>query len=150
SLDLIGGSSYVWGWKHNKLHHTYVNITGHDSDIDLGVLARVSPHQPHRWFHRFQHWYLWPLYGFVSIKWQLYDDFRDVMSGQTGSFRFPRPRGLELAVFCGGKALFVFLAFGLPMMVQPPMAVVLGFALVSGVVGIVLSIVFQLAHCVGQ
>ena len=34
TLDLAGGSSYLWHWKHNILHHTYINVAGHDSDID--------------------------------------------------------------------------------------------------------------------
>ena len=45
TLELIGGSSYLWRWKHVVFHHTYVNITGHDTDIDLGILARLTPHQ---------------------------------------------------------------------------------------------------------
>src|ERR1700687_1801757 len=40
SLDLIGGSSYLWPWKHGVLHHTYANITDHDTDIDWGGLGR--------------------------------------------------------------------------------------------------------------
>lgn len=150
SLDLVGGSSYVWGWKHNILHHTYVNITGHDNDIDLGPLGRLSPHQPHRWYHRFQHWYLWPLYALVSVKWQLVDDFKDVAVGRVGTYRMPRPRGRDLLTFILGKSLFVFLALGLPLLVYPWWTVLLGFAMVSGVTGIVLSIVFQLAHAVGE
>ena len=45
TLELIGGSSYLWRWKHVVIHHTYVNITGHDTDIDLGSLGRLTPHQ---------------------------------------------------------------------------------------------------------
>ena len=45
TLEPIGGSSYHWHWKHVLYHHTYVNITGHDTDIDLGGLARLTPHQ---------------------------------------------------------------------------------------------------------
>ena len=45
TLDLVGGSSYIWQWKHARFHHTWVNVDGHDSDIDLGVLARLSPQQ---------------------------------------------------------------------------------------------------------
>ena len=37
TLELIGGSSYLWHWKHGVFHHTYVNIDGHDTDIDLGA-----------------------------------------------------------------------------------------------------------------
>src|SRR2546426_6695378 len=42
---LFRSSSHLWRWKHVVLHHTYVNITGHDTDIDLGLLARLTPHQ---------------------------------------------------------------------------------------------------------
>ena len=66
TLDLIGGSSYLWHWKHDVYHHTYVNITGQDTDIDLGGLGRLTPHHRRHWFHRWQHFYLWPLYGHVD------------------------------------------------------------------------------------
>src|SRR6185369_16889209 len=75
SLDLLGGSSYVWARKHNVVHHTFANITGHDDDIDIGFFGRLSPYQPRMAIHRLQHYYLWVLYGFLPIKWQLYDDF---------------------------------------------------------------------------
>jgi linoleoyl-CoA desaturase len=55
SLDLVGASSYLWHWKHGVFHHTHVNVTGEDTDIDLGRLARLTPHQRRRPFHRWQH-----------------------------------------------------------------------------------------------
>ena len=45
TLDMIGGSSYLWHYKHGVYHHTYVNITHEDTDIELGFLARMTPHQ---------------------------------------------------------------------------------------------------------
>lgn len=36
TLELIGGSSYLWRWKHGVFHHTCVNITGHYTDSELG------------------------------------------------------------------------------------------------------------------
>ena len=35
TLDLLGGSSLIWAHKHNGLHHTFTNISGHDDDINL-------------------------------------------------------------------------------------------------------------------
>src|SRR5207248_7699728 len=58
TLDMLGRSSYVWDWKHNSLHHTYPNIEGHDDDINVGLLARLSPHQKRLFFHRAQGIYL--------------------------------------------------------------------------------------------
>jgi linoleoyl-CoA desaturase len=148
TLDLIGGSSYLWHWKHVVYHHTYVNITGHDTDIDLGVLGRLSPHQKWYPFHRWQHWYIWPLYGLMIIKWHLYDDFHDVLRGGMGGHRIPRPRGRDLVVFLAGKAVFLSLAFGFPLLFHPVWAVLLFYGVAAAVTGIVLSVVFQLAHCV--
>jgi linoleoyl-CoA desaturase len=59
SLDLLGGSSYIWARKHNSIHHSYANITDHD--IDLGLLTRLAPHQRRLKSHRLQHFYLWAL-----------------------------------------------------------------------------------------
>src|SRR5512132_2797104 len=106
TLELIGGSSYLWRWKHVVFHHTYVNITGHDTDIDLGTLARLTPHQRRRSYHRWQHLYLWPLYGLLAIKWQLVDDFWKLISGRISNRPFPRPTGWELVIFAAGKGVF--------------------------------------------
>lgn len=67
SLDVMGGSSYMWDWKHNSIHHTYPNVNGEDDDINLGFLGRLSPQQPRYRFHRLQGIYLWLFYGFLAI-----------------------------------------------------------------------------------
>jgi linoleoyl-CoA desaturase len=149
-LDLMGGSSYIWDWKHNSIHHTYTNITGHDDDIDLGFLARLSPHQRRLWFHRLQGIYLWIAYGFLSIKWHLFDDFYQVAVARIGGKRIPRPTGWDLVIFIAGKAIFFSMAFVVPILLHPVWAVLTVYAIASFVSGIVLSIVFQLAHCVQE
>ena len=150
TLDLLGGSSYIWARKHNSIHHSYANITGQDDDINVGLLGRLSPHQPRLRLHRFQHWYLWGLYGFLAIKWHLVDDFSNVLTGRIGQHSFPRPRGRDLATFIGGKVVFFTLAFGLPLLLHPWWCVLAFYALASLVEGVVLSVVFQLAHCVEE
>jgi linoleoyl-CoA desaturase len=150
TLELIGGSSYLWRWKHGVFHHTYVNVAGHDTDIDLGWLARLAPQQRRLAFHRWQHLYLWPLYGLLAIKWQCLDDFRKLLGGRINQHAVPRPRGRELLIFIAGKAVFFTLAFGIPLRFHP-LAVVLFYYAVSGIVtGLVLSVVFQMAHCVEE
>ena len=150
TLELIGGSSYLWRWKHAVFHHTYVNITGHDTDIDLGILARLTPHQKRLAFHRWQHLYLWPLYGFLAIKWQLVDDFRKLICGRISNQPFPRPKGWDLVVLVAGKAIFFALAFGIPLLLHPARVVVFYYGVAGLVTGIVLSVVFQVAHCVEE
>jgi linoleoyl-CoA desaturase len=150
SLDLLGGSSYIWARKHNGIHHAYANITGHDDDIDVGIFGRLSPHQKRLRFHRLQQFYMWPLYGFLPLKWQLYDDFRDVVTGQAGGQPYPRPKGWDLAVFLGGKAVFFSLALVIPLMLHPVWTVLLFYLAASFVQGLMLGVVFQMAHCVEE
>lgn len=150
TLDLIGGSSYLWHYQHGVLHHTYVNVTGHDSDIDLGVFARVTPHQKQLKMHRWQHFYIWPLYGLMAIRWQLFGDYMDVIRGRIGDHRIPRPRGWDLVVFIGGKIVFLTLALGIPMIFHPWWVVLIYYGAAAMVVGITLSVVFQLAHTVEE
>jgi linoleoyl-CoA desaturase len=150
TLDLVGGSSYVWRWKHTIFHHMYVNVSGHDTDIDIGIFGRLCPEQRRYAVYRWQQWYLWPLYAVMAIKWHFYDDFRDVITGRMGANRFPRPRGFEFAVFVGGKLTFLTLAFGIPLFFHPFWVVAVFYAITVGIVGVVLSVVFQLAHTVEE
>lgn len=150
TLDLLGGSSYIWARKHNTIHHTYTNVSGHDDDINVGLLGRLAPQQRRLGFHRFQHLYLWFLYGFLTVKWHLIDDFANLVTGRIGEHPITRPRGRDLLTFFGGKALFFSLAFGLPMFFYPWWAVVGLYLVASFVQGVVLSVVFQLAHCVEE
>ena len=150
TMDMIGGSSYVWRWKHAIIHHRYVNITGYDTDIDLGILGRLSPHRKRLAFHRWQHWYLWPLYGFLAVKWHFVDDFRDVLAGHLGPHRIPRPKGWDLVVFVGGKAVFFTWAFVVPLLVHPLGVVLFYYVVAAGVMGMVMSLIFQLPHCVEE
>jgi linoleoyl-CoA desaturase len=150
TLDMIGGSSYVWNCKHAIFHHTHVNITGHDTDIDLGIVARLTPHQKWFRFHRWQHLYLWPLYGLLAIKWHLVSDFRNVITGRIRGRRFPRPTGRQLAIFLAGKGAFLALAFGIPSLFHSVWVVLAYYGVAALVLGITTSLVFQVAHCVEE
>jgi linoleoyl-CoA desaturase len=150
AMDLVGGSSYIWFWKHSVIHHRYVNIAGYDTDIDLGVLGRVSPHQKRLAFHRWQHVYLWFVYGFLAVKWEFVDDFRNIISGRIGRHRFPRPTAWELVIFVAGKTAFFTWAFVIPLFFHPLHVVIFYYVIGVLVLGVTLSVVFQLPHCVEE
>ena len=150
TLEMVGGSSYVWSYKHNKMHHTYANIHGHDDDIDLGFLGRLCPHQKRFYFHRYQHFYIWGLYGFLQIKWAFFDDFQNAIRGRIGKLPFPRPKGLDLLIFLGGKLFFFSLVFVIPAFFHPFWVVCLFYLLTSCTIGVITSVIFQLAHCLEE
>jgi linoleoyl-CoA desaturase len=138
SLDVIGGSSYLWHWKHGVMHHSHSNIAGHDTDIELGKLARFSPHQPLYAHQRWQHWYIWPLYAVMAIKWHFLDDFRTLIRGKIGRHRIPRPRNSELLALIVCKLIFFALAFGVPLLFHPLWVVAVFYGIFAAVLGLAL------------
>jgi linoleoyl-CoA desaturase len=149
-LDLLGGSSWIWHWKHNVFHHTTPNLVGLDVDIDIQPFVRLAPQQALRPWHRFQHLYTWFLYALLAIKWHFVDDFRDVATGHIGTQRFPRPRGFELFAFISGKVLFFTWAFVVPLVFHAWWKVLLGYLVASVMLSLSLAITFQAAHCVEE
>jgi linoleoyl-CoA desaturase len=150
TMDLTGASSYLWARKHNAIHHSYANITGHDDDINIGLLGRLSPHQRRLAVHRWQQYYLWVLYGLLPLKWLFFDDFWNVIVGRIGEHRIARPRRWDLLTFIVGKAVAFSLTFGVPLLLHPLWVVMLFYGVTSIVLGVTLSVVFQMAHCVEE
>ncbi len=147
SLDLIGGSSYVWSAKH-LAHHTYPNVTEHDPDIESLPFARLDPAQHHRPWHRYQHVYIWALYALITLRWQFFSDFVFLRSGRAGRSRLRRPRGGALATLIAGKGVFLIWAVVIPLVFHPPVWVLVFFLVTSFVASLTLALVFQLSHCV--
>ena len=147
TCDFLGGSSHVWRQKHNILHHTYTNISGLDADLDAGPLLRFAPWQPRQGFHRFQHLYVWALYGVFPLRWFLTDDFRDLATGNIRGAKFQRPQGWSLFATFAGKAVFYAWAFVIPAVLHPTWWLIPLWLLCSFTLGNTLATVFQLAHC---
>lgn len=150
TLDMLGGSSFMWNVKHNILHHTYANVEGHDDDIDMGLLGRLAPEQKRLFFHRFQHIYIWLLYGLLVLKWHFYDDFAMLVKGRIGNRKLPPMKRADWAVFVLGKLFFLGYAFAIPMLLFDPLGVIAFYLLASFVQGVTMGTIFQLAHCVEE
>ena len=147
SLDLIGGSSYVWSAKH-LAHHTYPNITEHDPDIESLPYARLDPAQTQRPWHRYQHIYIWALYALITMRWQFLSDFTFLRRGRAGRSPFRRPQRGALATLIVGKVVFLTWAIFIPLLFHPVLWVAVLFLATSIVASLALSLVFQLSHCV--
>jgi linoleoyl-CoA desaturase len=150
TLDLIGGSSYMWRHKHNVLHHTYTNVAPLDVDLGGSALLRFSPEAPWRPTMRFQHIYVWALYTVYPLGWWFVDDFYRLVTGRIGENAVPRPGPADLAGLLVGKAVFVGWAVILPVVVHPTWLVIPLAAVTVAVLGLTLATTFQLAHCVGD
>jgi len=153
SLNLLGGSTFNWKLQHNYLHHTYTNIMNWDDDIADKPALRLSPHTVVKPVHRFQWLHALAIYGLVTLYWVTAKDFlqfarytRNGVNKSTVSQNrvvLAKIIAVKLAYFC------VFL--GVPLFVGLPLWEVLsGFLLMHVIGGIILTLVFQLAHTVEE
>jgi len=150
TLDLAGGSNLIWRQKHNILHHTYTNIHGVDEDLHTSGVLRLSPNQEKRSWHRFQHLYALLAYGFLTITWVLTNDLRRLVAGRILDYRLPRASRSDLTVLFFGKACYLGYMLVLPLFLHSFLHVAIAFVGMHIVQGVTLSLVFQLAHAMGE
>lgn len=148
-LNVLGGTAYYWQIKHNINHHTYTNIEGLDSDIDVKPFMRLHADQPLKPYHRFQHIYWFVLYGISYVAWVFYEDFQKYFSGRINSSS-PKKKltPSQHFIFWLTKLSYTFFYIILPIALVGWLPWLVGFLIVTFVCGLVISIVFQLAHVV--
>ena len=152
SIYILAGNVYNWKVQHNVLHHTYTNIHGHDEDLDAGRIIRFSEHSQWRRFHRFQHYYSVFLYGLLTLNWAITTDFkqmRSYMKRKLSYGEFPNP-AKEWSILIITKVIYLTIWIALPILFVDVAwwKVLIGFFVMHYTAGLILSIVFQLAHIV--
>ena len=148
TLNVLGGSSFMWNVKHNVIHHAYTNIDGMDDDIDIQPWLRMSSNQPKLAMHRYQHIYFWFLYSLLYILWVFVLDFQKYFRRRIGAMPLKKMSASDHIVFWSFKLLFIFLFVLIPIYTVGVISWLVGFLVFTLVAGFVLSIVFQLAHTV--
>jgi linoleoyl-CoA desaturase len=148
SLNLLGGSSFMWNVKHNVIHHAYTNIDGVDDDIDIQPWMRMSSTQPKLKMHKYQHFYFWFLYSMLYILWVFVLDYQKYFKRKIGGMPLKKMTAWDHIVFWGFKAIYLFLFFLVPFYTVGFVPTIIGFLIFSVIAGFILSIVFQLAHTV--
>jgi len=150
SLNLMGGSVYLWKQKHNIIHHTFTNLEGMDDDIDIRPWMRTNENQPKRWFHRYQHIYWVFLYGLTYITWVFQKDFDKYFRGKISGIKFQQMNLRDHIVFWISKLLYFSTFIVLPIFTVGWLPTLIGYLIVSLVCGWILAVVFQLAHVVDE
>ena len=152
SIYVLAGNVYNWKVQHNVLHHTYTNIKGMDEDIDAGRIIRFSKHSKWNKIHRFQQFYSIFLYGLLTINWAITTDFKQTqnyLKRKLSYGKFPNPTK-QWSILVVTKILYYAIWLVLPMLVMNVTwwQVLIGFFVMHYTAGMILSIVFQLAHVV--
>ncbi|EDM34341.1 fatty acid desaturase [Pedobacter sp. BAL39] len=149
-FNLIGASPYVWNICHNIVHHTYTNIAGHDEDIDVAPgLIRFSDDEPVNRLQQYQHYYAFMLYSFAMLSWVFRKDYKKFFQKKVGEHVMIHPR-IEYFKLFFYKAIYYLLFIALPLMVMDIRwyEFIAGFLIMQFSQGLVLGLVFQLAHVV--
>ena len=150
TFDALGASSFMWKVKHNVIHHTYTNIEGFDDDIDIKPWMRMTLSQKKHFFHRFQHIYFILLYALLFVFWIGFQDFKKYFSGKVGTMEIKQMTWKEHVAFWASKVSFLFLFILIPIYTTGFLTYLIGFLVFSSTTGIIISIVFQLAHTVEE
>lgn len=150
SFDLLGANGYMWKLTHNVIHHTYTNIHGVDEDLAVSPLLRLSPEAPWKPVHRHQHRYAFATYALSTLFWVFVKDFKYFLQRDLGPLRDRRHPAGAVAWLGISKVAYFGYALVLPLVLvdRPWWQILAGFVVVHLVAGIILGIVFQLAHVV--
>ena len=148
SLNILGGNSFMWNVKHNIIHHAFTNVDGVDDDIDIQPWMRMSATQKKYRLHKYQHIYFWVLYSLFYIFWIFVLDYQKYFKSKVGNMDLKKMSVSDHLVFWGFKVFHAFLFVGLPIYMLGFTSWLIGFLVFTCVAGLVLSLVFQLAHTV--
>ncbi|MNQ20492.1 Stearoyl-CoA 9-desaturase [compost metagenome] len=153
SIYVLAGNVHNWQVQHNVLHHTYTNIHGHDEDLDAGRIIRFTQNAEWHRFHKFQHYYSFFLYGLLTFNWALTTDFKQMKNYLKRKLSYGAPQSPTKlwTVLVITKIIYVLIWMALPMILGVTWwKVVIGFFVMHYTAGLILSIVFQLAHVVEE
>ncbi len=150
SVNGLGASALMWHNKHNIIHHTYTNIDGVDDDIEIKPMLRMCATQKKYKIHRFQHIYVWFLYTQLLIIWVFATDYKKYFKKKVGSVPIQKLSLFDHFAFWTAKVGYYFMMIFLPIYVLGFTSWLVGFLIISMVAGLVLSVVFQLAHTVEE
>ncbi len=148
AMNAIGADAGRWQSGHVRRHHSAPNVARRDDDIDLAPFARLAPSQQHRSWHRFQHLYLWPLYTVTAAAVFITDVTATIGECVRGDDRGQHPSARTVATMAVSKLLFLVVMVGIPALVHTPISVALGVVGTAALAGLLLGVVFQLAHTV--
>ncbi len=152
TLNLLGGSVFNWKMQHNVMHHTYTNIVHYDDDIADKLILKFNPHTPVKWYHKLQVVYAFLFYGILTLYWALLKDFiqfhKYTKQGVNTSTK-EQNKSIWVKILIS-KIVYWAVFFILPVFVFgiPFYQVLLGYLLMQFISGVVLTVIFQLAHTV--
>ena len=150
SAEMLGMSGFRWRIKHNVWHHTYTNIAGFDDDVETYGLMRLTPRAPWKPLYKIQAWYFPLVYGLIGFDFIMRDFMMALIGKSDANHVYPKMSAADKVTFWAGKLSYFTLMLALPLLVFPWWQVLIGFLIVMLWVGLVMGVIFQLAHINGD
>ncbi|MEX0882555.1 MAG: acyl-CoA desaturase [Cyclobacteriaceae bacterium] len=146
SINFLGANVFMWKTKHNVVHHSYTNVEGVDDDLNAGTFLRLSPTQKKLKFHKFQHYYFIFAYALLYLYWVFFTDYKKYVVRKVGVVPIQKMTISDHISFWGFKILHLILFIAIPVYMVGWMPWLFGFLIYGLFAGLVLTLVFQLAH----
>ncbi len=146
SLNFLGANVHFWKTKHNIIHHSYTNIEGVDDDINTKPILRLCETQKRYKIHRFQHIYFLAAYSLFYLFWVFFADYKKYFTQKIGDMPMPTMKFNNHLSFWAFKIIHVILFIVTPIYIVGFTPWIVGFLSYTLFTGILISIVFQLAH----
>ena len=119
SYDMMGLNSYIWRTTHNKVHHCYTNIPGHDEDLDIAPgIIRLSPISELKSYMKFQHCYAFLLYFLTSLSWVLRKDYKKMFHKKIGETYNNNHPLKEYIILFISKGFYYFMFMVIPLIIM--------------------------------
>jgi len=151
TMFLLGSNIFNWKIQHNFKHHTFTNIFGYDPDISELKIIRLCQYGPLKKYHRYQHFYSFPLYGLMTFA-RLFGEIGVLLDynrkGITAEQNVdPTWQLVKLIVI---KIVYFAVIIGLPLYFTDFAfwQILIGFIALHVTAGMIMSTVFQMAHVV--
>jgi fatty acid desaturase (delta-4 desaturase) len=130
-------------------HHIHCNDNALDQDVHTAMpLLRFDARQPKKWFHKYQHWYLFLAFPLMQVAFQI-GDITGLVTRDCEGAKLHGATAMELATVVIGKIAHFGLLLG-PLAVHSAGAVAAGVASFVAVQGMVLACTFAVSHNVAE
>jgi fatty acid desaturase/predicted heme/steroid binding protein len=149
SETIVGSSMVCWQNQHVVGHHIYTNVYSIDPDLPVardGDVRLIAPQQNLAWLYRYQHIYLFPLYGLFTFKSRV-QDIQIYLERLNGPIAVNPVTASQWARLAGSKLIYLFLRVAVPLALVPSWRewALLGFV-AEFVSGLYLALNFQVSH----
>ena len=151
TMFLLGSNIFNWRIQHNIQHHTFTNIFNYDPDISNLKIIRLCQYGPLKKYHRYQHFYAFPLYGLMTFA---------RLFGEIGVLLEYNRKGItleqnvnptwQLVKLIAIKIAYFVTIIGMPLYFTDFTfwQILIGFIVLHVTAGMIMSTVFQMAHVV--